>query len=263
LAVGLTLGVEFIVLAGDIGRQNTVFKFYIQAWLLFSVVGGVAFAWLFEGSIRWRPRWRNSWYVVIGGLFAVAALYPITAIGGRAQDRMAPDLGLTLDGMAYMQQATYLENGTQLDLSDDYEMIRWLQENVEGAPHIIEAQSWREYLWGGRVAINTGLPSVLGWRFHQTQQRTFENMGTLINQRRANINGFYTTNDINEAWKIIQFYDVGYVIVGGLERAYYPAEGLAKFDRMVERGMLDRVFTYDTSTVYQVRDAVEVAQMAE
>ena len=263
LAVGLTLGVEFIVLAGDIGRQNTVFKFYIQAWLLFSVVGGVAFAYLFEGSIHWRPIWRNGWYAVIGLLFAVAALYPITAIGGRAQDRMVPELGLTLDGMAYMQQAHYLENGTELDLSDDYEMIRWLQENVDGAPTMIEAQSWREYLWGGRIAIYTGMPSVLGWRFHQTQQRTFDNMGTLINQRRANINGFYATTDINEAWKIIQFYDIGYVIVGGLERAYYPAEGLAKFDRMVERGMLDKVFEHDTSTVYRVRDTVEVAQMVE
>ena len=263
LAVGLTLGVEFIVLAGDIGRQNTVFKFYIQAWLLFSVVGGVAFAWLFEGSIRWRPGWRTIWYVMVGGLVAVAALYPITAIGGRAQDRMAPEMGLTLDGMAYMQYASYLENGTQLDLRDDYEMIRWLQDNVDGAPAIIEAQSWREYLWGGRVAIYTGMPSVLGWRFHQTQQRTFDNMATLINQRRANVNGFYTTTSIQDAWDILQFYDVGYIIVGGLERAYYPAEGLAKFDLMVERGMLDEVFTYDTSTVYQVRDAVAVAQMAE
>src|SRR5690606_7689284 len=105
LALGLTLGVEFIVLAGDIGRQNTVFKFYIQAWLLFSVVGGAAFAWLFENSIRWRPRLRTVWFAVASLLFAVASLYPLFATGGRAQDRMAPAFGLTLDGMAYMQHA--------------------------------------------------------------------------------------------------------------------------------------------------------------
>jgi uncharacterized membrane protein len=187
----------------------------------------------------------------------------VTATGGRAQDRMVPDLGLTLDGMAYMQQTTYNENGIQLELGDDYEMIRWLQDNVDGAPHIIESQSWREYLWGGRVAIYTGLPSVLGWRFHQTQQRTFENMATLINQRRANVNGFYTTPDIDTAWDIIQFYDIGYIIVGGLERAYYPPEGLEKFDRMVSQGLLDNVFEYGQSTVYRVNDALQVAQIDE
>ncbi|NOG52467.1 MAG: DUF2298 domain-containing protein [Chloroflexi bacterium] len=40
LALALTLAVEVIVLDGDIGRQNTVFKFYIQVWLLFSVAAG-------------------------------------------------------------------------------------------------------------------------------------------------------------------------------------------------------------------------------
>src|SRR5690606_41631275 len=39
LGLALTLGVEYVVLDGDIGRQNTVFKFYMQVWLMFSVVG--------------------------------------------------------------------------------------------------------------------------------------------------------------------------------------------------------------------------------
>ncbi len=263
LAVGLTLGVEFLVLDGDIGRQNTVFKFYIQAWMLFSVVGGAAFAWLFESSIRWRPSWRNLWYGLTVVLFTTAALYPIMATRGRAIDRMAPDTPFTLDGMEYMKYAAHGENGEYIELKDDYDMIRWLQDNVAGAPTIIEAQSWREYLWGGRVAIYTGMPSVLGWRFHQSQQRTLNNMGTLINQRRANVNSFYSTPSIEEAQDMIDFYDISYIIVGGLEKAYYPPVGLEKFDEMVARDQLEKVYEQGANSVYRVLERTQVAQAVD
>ena len=55
LALSMTLGVEIIVIGGDIGRQNTVFKFYIQVWLLLSVAGGVAYACLWRAAQRFQP----------------------------------------------------------------------------------------------------------------------------------------------------------------------------------------------------------------
>ena len=38
----LTLAVEYIVLKGDIGRMNTVFKFYLQVWILWGIAAAVA-----------------------------------------------------------------------------------------------------------------------------------------------------------------------------------------------------------------------------
>jgi YYY domain-containing protein len=261
LALGLTLGVEFIVLDGDIGRQNTVFKFYIQAWLLFSVMGGAAFAWLYESSANWRTSVRSVWMAAAALLFAVAALFPVMSTRARALDRMAPEMPATLDGMEYMRYAMYFENDTQIPLADDYHMIRWLQDHVHGTPTIIESHSWREYLWQGRVAIYTGMPTVLGWRFHQTQQRTFEGMGALIAQRRANINGFYSTTSVDDALRIIRFYGIQYIIVGGLERAYYPTEGLMKFEEMTAAGLLEKVYEEGRSTVYKVADAAHDLQV--
>lgn len=256
LAVGLTLGVEFIVLDGDIGRQNTVFKFYLQAWLLFSVVGGAAFAWLIQSSIRWSAPVRTAWVAMAALLVTLAGLYPVMATRARSIDRMAPETPFTLDGMTYMKYATHGENGQWFQLDDDYNMIRWLQDNIHGTPVIMEAQTV-EYHWGSRVSIYTGMPSVVGWNFHQRQQRTFTPLPSLVQRRVANVNAFYTTEDTNVAADILKHYDVSYIIVSDLERAYYPEAGLAKFDQMVEDGLLGVVYEQGDAIVYQVnKDAL-------
>jgi YYY domain-containing protein len=258
LAFSLTMAVEIVVLGYDIERQNTVFKFYIQAWLLFSVVGGAAFAWLIGSSPDWSNRLRGSWLAVGSILFVLAALYPIMATRGRAADRMGSETPLTLDGMDYMKYSQYgYEQGVYLEFVDDYNLIRWMQENIQGTPVIMEGRSAYEYLWGGRISINTGLPSPLGWRFHQTQQRTFEPMGQLINQRLNNMNAFYAITDIPQTWQMIRWYDISYIVVGGLERAYYPAEGLAKFDTMSQRGLLEVAYQNRATLLYKVnKDAI-------
>src|SRR5207302_3176060 len=52
VALFATLIPEFVSLQGDVGRMNTVFKFYLQAWVLLSIAAAVALGWLVRRVTR-------------------------------------------------------------------------------------------------------------------------------------------------------------------------------------------------------------------
>ncbi len=264
LGLAITLGTEFITLTNDNGRQNTIFKFYIQVWLFFSIAGGVALAWLVQQSSGWRLRLRAVWYGVAAVLIFIAALYPLMATRGKAAFRMAPDTPVTLDGMEYMKYTTHWEDGVAgfFSFNDDYRIIRWLQENVEGSPTIMEAVSGLVlYQWGGRISINTGLPSVVGWDYHQQQQRSLNPLPMMVSQRVANVNAFYTTRSIEEAVNILRYYDIEYVIFSSYEQErYLGSDGLEKFPDMIERGLLEVAYEEGRAVIYRVNRA-EIEQV--
>ncbi|MBN2305533.1 MAG: hypothetical protein JXQ72_13705, partial [Anaerolineae bacterium] len=261
LALAITLGVEIVVLDGDIGRQNTVFKFYLQAWFLLSITGGVGLAWMLRCSDRWGGAVRAVWQFGLAILLTLGLMYPLLATQARFKDRFSEDVPLTLDSIAYMQYAVHGESGLYWRLEGDYDMIRWLEENVKGTPVVMEGRYIpSEYHWGGRIAINTGLPTILGWRFHQIQQHSLPDLDKLIQVRENNVSAFYELSGpdgIRVAMRLIDHYQIEYIIVGAFERAVYDdivqdidtgvqtvshSPGIAKFDTMVELGLLDVVY---------------------
>ena len=259
LALSISLGVEIVVIGGDIGRQNTVFKFYIQVWLLLSVAGGVAMSCLLSSAVYWSKRLRVPWFVACLGLFAIAGAYPMLATRARSFDRMTPDLPLTLDGLDYMKEATHWETAPDknesaiLDLAVDHALIRWMQENIVGSPVIMEGRRFpSEYQWNGRISIATGLPSVIGWNWHQRQQRTLGPLPTWVEQRERNVRAFYNSGDTLDAVDILHHYDVKYIVRSGLEALHSTEEGLAKLERMVRDGLLSIAFAIDGGTIYRV-----------
>jgi uncharacterized membrane protein len=181
---------------------------------------------------------------------AVAALFPLVGTYARIQDRMAADAPHTLDGMEYMRHATYFDLDVQMDLQQDYEAIRWMQENVEGSPVIVEA-NLVEYHWGTRFSIYTDLPGVVGWNWHQRQQRTITPHQWVFDRVEA-VHNFYQTEDVDEAIRFLEQYDVEYIIVGQQERARYPGPGLDKFQNQ-EGVYWDAVYQDGDTRIYQVR----------
>jgi YYY domain-containing protein len=217
----LTIFVELVVLEGDISRMNTVFKFYLQVWTLFGLSAVAGLAWIWSDFRQWTRNWRTAWMLILFVLVFMAALYPFTATQAKISDRIAQEAPHSLDGMAYMPYSTYHDIAGPMDLAEDYEAILWMQENIEGSPVIVEANT-PEYRWGSRYTIYTGLPGVLGWNWHQRQQRGFGGDNSVM-ERAFDIASFYANPSIEEAWDFIQEFDVSYIVVGQLEKQYYEA----------------------------------------
>ncbi len=227
--VGLALvtAVEVVHVRGDVSRMNTVFKTYLAVWLVWSAAAAAALARLemLAGSPRSRMVLRTATLAGLGALL----VYPATAIGPRVRTRMTPVAPTTLDGRAFMRDARWTTGAYDLPLAEDARTIDWLLTHARGTPTIMEAQT-DQYQWGGRISAHTGLPTVLGWTWHARQQR----MGlpaALVARRRRDVRQFYSTPSMADADRIARRYDVRYLVVGRLERALYPGEGLDKFAR--------------------------------
>ncbi len=248
-AMLITIVVEIEVVHGDIGRMNTIFKFYLQAWAFLSVSAAAAMAWLLPEFRRWHPAWRNFFQGGAVVLLAGAALFTITGTTGKVSDRIASDVPLTLDSITYMQYAQYADFGVTMNLAQDYQAIRWMQDNVQGSPVIVEANC-PEYRWCTRFTIYTGLPGVVGWNWHERQQRTLDPQA--VEDRVSEVNSFYQTPDPQAAEAFLRKYDVKYIVVGQLEKAEYAGSGLDKFTQLSGR-LWDTVYQQADTTIYQVR----------
>ena len=254
IATGLaiTIFVEVAVLDGDIGRMNTVFKFYLQVWVMFAISSAAAIGWMLSGIRTWSPGTRITWSVICLVLFACTTLFFFTGGSEKMGDRMnAKDaVPPTLDSINYMNYARYSERDKDMDLSQDFRAIRWIQDNVQGSPVLLEgAPAGVQYTWFSRYSIYTGLPTVVGWQWHQEQQRTVMPQG-IVALRGQEAQQFYRTNDLTEAQAFLKKYDVRYIVVGQLERAAFP-EGLAKFDEQSEK-LWNPVYRDADTVIYQV-----------
>jgi uncharacterized membrane protein len=125
---------------------------------------------------------------------------------------------------------------------DDYAAIRWLQANAPDGVVILEAPG-ESYGYAGRVSALTGLPTVLGWDFHEYQWRGNYDEPA---RRKPEIDILYNTVDPMQTLTLLDKYAITYVYVGRLERERYNPNGLAKFERLMKV-----VYQQDGVTIYQ------------
>ncbi len=262
VALALSAMVDIITLDGDIERMNTVFKFYIHVWLLLALAGAYG-VWYVFAVLDWRPlkpsgsssSWwsriellKAAWLVALVILVGGGLVYTISGTRARVSERFPQYMGQTNDGMDYMQYSVYVDQNGEIDLSYDYDAIQWMRENVQGSPVIVEGVA-PGYRWGARFSIYTGLPTVVGWVWHQQQQRG--QYADMVTAREKEVASFYSGTSVAAADAFLRKYDVKYIIVGQVEQLYYSKQGLGKFQAMAGRE-LDLVFKNDKVQIYQV-----------
>jgi len=231
-------------------RMNTIFKFYIQVWVMLGIAAAVAVPHLWARMRRWQSAgWRRAWAAGLVLLSFASLLYPLVFTPARVDDRFPgdrPPVG-TLDGMAFMTVGSYTwPENNRIELKYDYQALQWLIANVKGTPVVAEA-AIPYYREGGlRVATYTGLPTFLG--AHQNEQR----YGSQVGGRDGKAREFFNTSNISRVLQLIGELHVSYIYVGQLEHTVYDAAGLAKFDDMVQQGELEVVYENEKVKIYQV-----------
>jgi YYY domain-containing protein len=271
-ALLILLGVEIFYLRDFLGgssyyRMNTLFKFYIQAWILAGVATATLLPELWERiANNWQlARWVPAWNTLMVGLLVASLVYPVFGTRTRVLDRFddPPPIG-TLDGMAYMTTGKLRwPHSNVIELKYDYEAIRWLQEHVVGTPVLAEAKIGYYREGGMRVSSYTGLPMPLGG-LHQNEQRWPEQIG----RRDGLYMEFWNTADPERAWELIQQLRISYIYLGQLERTLYDPEiaqsvegwgvsffdpaGYEKFDTLRAQGRLELVYENPRTRIYRV-----------
>ncbi len=218
-------------------------------------------------DIRPEPAYRGlltqSWAqfgVIVACLAVMASLaYPLLATKVRLDQQFIQEgASQTLNALDWMNYGLVPERGgggVMFAYDEDRQVIEWFNEEVAGTPVIAEASLDQYWCAGSRIAIHTGLPVVVGWPWHEVQQRDW----TDIHARQETLRSLYTTTDTAEKQAILDEYRVEYVIVGDLERNYPTnacestdnSAGIEAFQSMVGTS-LEVAFQAGDTVVYRV-----------
>ena len=191
------------------GRMNTVFKTYFQGFVMLDTVCGYACLRLLLDARKLLPR-------VFGASAAVLFLLSC----GYFSMGTAEHFGDVADRSGYA--GIDAEIPVEQMLPEDAGAIRWLEENAEGQPHILEAHIGTGGICG-RVSSLTGLPTVLGWYDHERQ---FFPDSEDVDRRRQDVRSAYTGTGETLVRHILEQYGIRYVFVGHEETQAYQVNHL-------------------------------------
>jgi YYY domain-containing protein len=203
LGLAIVIVCEFFYLKDNMGetyyRMNTVFKFYIPAWLL---MGASSFSMVSTMAARRVP---PGYFPAWSGRLALAVVSVILIVTPLAVPLDPPYTGGTLDGLAYLETAH----------PGDASAIAFLR-SLPGVKGVVEAEGG-DYTYFGRVSSFTGIPTIIGWPFHEYMWRTDTN--GWYGKRLSDVRTIYEDPEMTR--ELMKHYNMTHLYVGDLERERY------------------------------------------
>ncbi|HEY50013.1 MAG TPA: hypothetical protein G4O13_08225 [Dehalococcoidia bacterium] len=230
---------------GPWARWQTIHKIYMTLWVFLSISAACGVFFVLNNPGRKR---KITWTFMLVVLILACLVHPVATTtsavhGNQLYMGLNPD---TLDGMAYVENE---DRG-------DYKAIRWINENINGHPVILEAPGNYGH-YSSRVSTFTGLPTLLGWK--GSISRPYE----VLWSRVLDANEIYNTGNNSKALELLAKYDVKYVYIGNYERRTetrefswdwakqtYSSEGLGKFGEHPDDYAL--IYKNDSVSIYEV-----------
>lgn len=186
----------------DYIRFNTVFKVYIQHWIVWGLAAGLCLHHLWQKYIE--DDVPNKVFAITSVVLILAGItYPVFATYSRSGGFEGEP---ALDGAKFLEQR-YV---------NEYNAIQWLN-NLSGTPVVLQSPGYA-YKMNTHVTAFTGLPAVIGWAGHEMNWR---NRAETISERWSEVNAVYTSDDLDEVNGILDKYNVDYIYVGGVEEERY------------------------------------------
>ncbi len=246
---GLVLLVEFVYVRDNAlpGRWNTVFKVYMQLWVLWAVAAGVVLIRLLRAMAptSTASRSRMSRVGQQGAAVCAVALVLLASVYGVAalSEHVTTDSPLhrannpTLDGLAFVSKFH----------PGEADAIEWIDAR-KGRPHIVSAPG-KPYIWGSPASSLTGVPTVVGWY----QEQVYRGKGP-YRTRKQDVALIFKPNT---AWgtrvRKLKRYDVRYIYYGPRERNRYgrtPFEQLPGIHRVYHSGSVS-IFRVNGTVIEQ------------
>lgn len=218
MGVFLLLVPEIVFVRDNYGaeyyRMNTVFKSYIQSWVLLSLAMPVLLRKLVPRTLPRRS--------LVALMAMIAAVHP-AALVARFESA-----GIGLDGLSWMS-------------AEDRAVVSYL--GTLSRERVLLEATGEAYGESARISSASGIPAYLGWRSHQLVWRG-QSIAAELERRAAVVERVFTETNSDTIAGVLKREGVDLVVIGSLERRLYPADAL----RAVEQAGRT-VFEHETARV--------------